>query len=171
MKKIVIWLNVVLSVLLCVCNYDYLGARQYTTKAFCSGIFAVLGAVNALYVLVRGGKRAFALVMAAGLGLAMQADIIINSQFVKGAAVFAAGHVCYFAAQCLLQRPRWKDLIWIAALFLSGAVYLLLDPKLVFVPSSLQWVCVGYAFVISLMTGKAMANFAREQNWLTGAES
>ena len=98
MKKIVIWLNVVLIVLLCVCNYDYLGARQYTTKAFCSGIFAVLGAVNALYVLVRGGKRAFALAMAAGLLLAMQADIIINSQFVKGAAVFAAGHVCYFAA-------------------------------------------------------------------------
>ncbi len=168
MKKTVMWLNVLLIALLCVCNYDYLGDREYTTKAFCSGIFAVLGAVNALYVLIRGGKRLFAVVMAAGLYLAMQADIVINGHFVRGASLFAAGHLCYLAAYCLLVRPRWKDLIWVFLLLIPSAMYLILDRKLVFIPSTLRWVCVGYAAVISMMTGKAFSNFLREKSWLTG---
>jgi len=168
MKKTVIGLNALLIVLLCVSNYDYLGQRDYVTKAFCSGIFAALGAVNALYVLIRGGKRMFAVVMGAGLVLAMQADIAINGNFVRGASLFAAGHLCYLAAYCLLQRPGWQDFGWGLLLFAACAAYLLLDPKLRFRPASLQWVCVGYAFIISLMAGKAFGNFVREKSWLTG---
>ncbi len=168
MKKIVIWLNVLLIIALCASNYDYLGDREYVTKAFCSGLFAALGAVNALYVLIRGGKRLFAVVMAVGLALAMQADIAINGNFVRGASLFAAGHLCYFVGYCLLKRPRWKDLLPVAAVFIPSALFLMLDPQLRFRPSSLQWVCVGYAFIISLMTGKAFANFLRGRSWLTG---
>jgi len=168
MKKIVIWLNVLLMIALCVCNYDYLGNREYATKTLCSGLFAALGAVNALYVLMQGGKRLFAVVMAVGLALAMQADIVIGRHFVRGAALFAAGHLCYLAAYCLLKHPQWKDFLWMAAVFIPSALYLMLDPKLRFRPASLQWVCVGYALIISLMTGKAFANFLKERSWLTG---
>lgn len=168
MKKLMIGINALLIAALCVSNYFYLSPGPGPSKAFCSGLFAALGAANALYVLIRGGRRLFAVVMAVGLGLAMQADIAINGHFVKGAALFAAGHLCYFAGYCLLKMPQWKDFLWVAVLFIPSAFYLILDRKLVFIPAVLRWVCVGYAFIISLMTGKAFANFLRERSWLTG---
>ena len=168
MKKMMIGINALLIVGLCVSNYDYLGAKEFATKAFCSGLFAALGALNAAYVLVRGGKRLFAVIMAAGLVLAMQADIAIGKSFVKGAGLFAAGHLCFFSAGCMLRKPCRKDGLWILALAATSAAYLLLDAKLVFWPSALRWVCVGYVAVISLMTGKAIANFVHERGWITG---
>lgn len=168
MKKTVIWLNVLLIAALCAANYVYLSPGKGVSKAFCSGLFAALGAVNAVYVLVRGGKRLFAVVMALGLVLAMAGDLRIGPSFVQGAALFAAGHVCYLLGYHLLLKPSWKDWLWGILVFVPSAAYLLLSRKLVFIPSYFQWVCVGYALIISLMTGKALSNAVRRPCWLTG---
>lgn len=88
--KLVIWLNVLLIVTLCTANYIYLTPGECASKTFCSGCFAALGAVNALYVLIRGGERLFSVVMALGLLLAMGGDLRIGPSFMQGAALFAA---------------------------------------------------------------------------------
>ena len=168
LKRLIFALNAAIIAVLGFATYSLLAPGPGATKAFCSGCFAVLGAVNALYVLLRGGKRLFAVVMALGLALAMQADIAINGNFVKGAALFALAHLCYLAGYCLLVPPRWKDSLWSLALLVPAALYLLCDPGLHFRPASLRRVCMGYAAVISLMTGQAAANLFRQRSVLTG---
>ena len=168
LKRVTIVLNAVIVAVLGFSTWSLLAPGPGATKAFCSGCFAVLGTVNTLYVLLRGGKRLFAVMMALGLALAMQADIAINSQFVKGASLFALAHLCYLVGDCLLVKPRWKDGLWALGLLVPAAAYLLCDPGLQFRPSSLRWVCVGYAVVISLMTGKAAANLYRQRSVVTG---
>lgn len=168
MKKLVIWLNVLLIVTLCIANYFYLSPVRGVSKAFCSGIFAALGGVNALYVLIRGGKRLFAVVMALGLLLAMGGDLRIGPSFVQGAALFAAGHICFWLGYQLLTKPRYQDLLWTLLVLIPSAAYLVFSHRLVFSPGWMRWICLGYAVIISLMTGKALSGFCYQPGWLTG---
>jgi len=168
MKKLVIWLNVLLVVTLCTANYFYLSPDGGASKAFCSGCFAALGAVNALYVLIRGGERLFSVVMALGLLLAMGGDLRIGPSFVQGAALFAGGHICFWLGYQLLMKPEWKDWLWTLLLLIPSAAYLVFSRRLVFIPGWMRWVCLGYAVIISLMTGKSLSGFCRQPGWLTG---
>ncbi len=167
-EKTVIVLNALLVATLCVANYFYLSPVRGVSKAFCSGCFAALGVVNLAYVLIRGGHKGFAWAMALGLVLAMGGDLHINQNFVHGAVLFAAGHICYLIGYALLFRFRRQDLLWTLLFFVPGAVYLLTSGRLSFDPAALRWVCLGYALIISLMTGKAIGNFRQQPKVFTG---
>lgn len=168
MKKLVIWLNGLLIATLCIANYFYLSPGGGVSKAFCSGCFAALDVLNARYVFFAGGKRLFAAVMALGLLLAMGGDLRIGSSFVQGAALFAAGHVCFWAGYQLLIKPKWRDLLWALALLIPSAAYVIFSHGLTFEPEWMRWICVGYAVILSLMTGKALSSFVHRPEWLTG---
>ena len=168
MKRYVLFLNAVLAALICYGNYLLLSPEQTGSKLFCSACFAAMGFLNALYVLQNGGRRWFAVVMAAGLVLAAAGDIRINRSFVEGAALFAAGHICFWLSGCILASPSRRDLIGVACVFGPAATYILFGKGVRFAPASMQWVCLGYALVIGLMTGKMFVNFLRTRTLLTG---
>lgn len=169
MKRYVLFLNVLLAGLTCYGNYLLLSPEQSGSKLFCSACFAAMGCLNALYVLQKGGRRGFAAVMAAGLLLAAVGDMRINRSFAEGAALFAAGHVCFWLSGCMLAKPRCQDLWWAACVFVPSAAYIMCGRSLTFAPAYMQGVCLGYALVISLMSGKMFGNFLCSRSWLTGS--
>lgn len=168
MKKTIGIVNWLLIGALCVGNYFYHTIGGLTIKSVCSGIFALTGLVNLCYIAKANRSRlTFAIPMAVGLILAMLGDITIGFDFIVGAAFFAGGHVCYFAAQCVLMKLKKRDLICSGLIFVCAAVFLLLYPGLSFPGNVIKGVCVVYALIISLMAGKAISNFLREKNLLT----
>jgi len=168
MKLYVIILNVVFAALICGGNYLLLSPEQAGSKLFCSACFAAMGCLNAVFVLQNGGRKGFAVVMTAGLLLAAAGDMRINQSFAAGAALFAAGHVCFWLSGCILERLRWQDVLLTACVFVPSAAYILFGKGLTFAPASTQWICLGYALVISLMTGKMLGNFLLRPRPFTG---
>ena len=54
-----------------------------------------------------------------------------------------------------------------AGIFVLAVLIIKLSPNLVFEPAILEWVCLAYALIISLMVGKAVSVFAKERNRFT----
>ena len=168
MKKTFGILNLLLAAAVFVGNYFYLTEGGLTLKTLCSGGFALMGLVNLCYVLLSGRKHLkFALVMSVGLILAMLGDIMIGKDFIIGAALFAGGHVCYFAGQCCFMKLKGSDFIAGGILFIGAGAYLLFCPLLTFPQPMMQWVCLVYALIISLMVGKGISNFLRRKTVVT----
>lgn len=164
-KKLFGILNLLLIATVFVGNYFYLSEFSIFKKAFCSGGFALIGLVNLLYAFLQKTKqKKFCVSMSVGLVLAMLGDIVLNYDFVIGAALFAAGHICYFAAYCFSLKITPKDLVPSAVLFIAAASFILFCPLLEFGEPIMQYVCLVYALVISVMTGKAFSNFLRNKN-------
>ena len=93
-----------------------------------------------------------------GLLVSMAGDIAINYNFIAGAVIFALGHIFYFSAYTKLVKFSAKDLICILILFVPSALFLAFAPIFNFDSSVLPGVCIAYAFIISLMTGKSVSN-------------
>lgn len=104
--------------------------------------------------------------MTMGLILAFIGDIRIDRNFILGAGSFAAGHICFVAAYCLLQRPHLCDLIPSGILFLGSSAFLQFCPLLFFGLPIYKTVCIVYSLIISLMLGKAIGNLIRQRNKL-----
>ena len=167
-KKAMLLLNMVLAALVCWWNYQNLKPGGPDIQALCSAGTVALGLVNLVFALLRRRGRAFCVVMAAGLVLAFLGDRYVSVVFPLGAALFAAGHICYFGAYCCLRKLRWQDLLWGAVIFIGAAAFLLLYPKLWVLKGKLLCICLGYALIISFMTGKAVVLFAGRPSLHTG---
>ena len=167
MKKSFGILNALWLAAMCVGTYCYFTVDDLPMKAICSGGFALLGILNLIYAFKTKAAIKFAAVMASGLIVAMLGDIAIDRNFIVGAALFAGGHICYFCGQCTLIKGGRTDLIAASALFAATASFLLFCPLLAFPDAVMQGVCIGYALLISLMTGKSISNFLRCKNRLT----
>lgn len=162
--------NVAVIATILVLNYFYQSnGFDFTLKCVCSGLFALLGVVNLVYA---GKKKEagmkFRAAMTAGLILAFAGDVLIGYDFIVGAATFALGHICFVAAYCFLQRLSPLDWIASGVLFAVALAFLLLCPLLVFPVPVFKIVCVVYALIICLMLGKAIGNYIRKKNMLTG---
>lgn len=130
--------------------------------------FVLIGLVNFICAVQTKVRLRFPLVMMVGLCISMAADIVISWNFAAGAGLFAAGHICYFAAYCTLKRFRRQDLIPIGAIFCGSAVILLTVPNFDASGEFMKWVCIGYAVFISFMAGKVLSNFHSVRNPVTG---
>ena len=169
MKKIFFVLNAVLIAAISVGNYFFITIGGRDIKAATSAGFVLLGLCNLVYAVIsKCRKPEFCGAMACSFLLSMLGDIVINSDFIIGAALFALGHIAFFAGYCILQRPRKTDFVIIAAIFLPLAVFVIAAPMLVFEEPVLKWVCVIYALIISCMIGKAAGNFTREKTLPNG---
>ena len=140
---------------------------NFTLKCIGSAIFATLGLINLLFALLRKEKNIiFYIIMAGGLIFAMLGDIIINSDFIIGAAVFAIGHIFFVIAYFFENKFHYLDLIISGTLSIATTLIILFLPVLKFDEPILQIVCIIYGIIISFMLGKATSNFINNRNTL-----
>lgn len=140
--------------------YDQRGGQKI--KALNAAVFAALGLINGVYALKL--RRFNPLYMVLALLLGMTADIMLHYSFIGGALIFALGHGLYFTAFCCMEKLRLRDLLPGIVLFIPTELWLLLSPRFRFGSGLMEGICVGYALIISLMLGKALANFMRNRN-------
>lgn len=160
--------NLALMAAVFVGNYFFLTVGGLAVKAVTGAGFVGMGLVNLFCVLVEKSRRAgFHATLAAGLVLAFAGDVLIVFDFVAGAALFAAGHICFFVSFWVLDRPRLLDLAVSGGICLAGACFLLFAPILRFSQGYIRAVCLVYALILSLMVGKAIGNFARRRSPIT----
>ncbi len=169
-QKIFFSINVIFICAIFVLNYFYQSnGFDYTLKCVCSMGFALLGMVNLCYAfLSKQANKRFYIGMATGLFLAMLGDVIINHNFIIGTAVFALGHISFVVAYCFLQRIKWLEIAIGGVVFIGAGAFLLFCPLLSFDEPIFRIVCIIYALIISLMLGKAIADFVRERNAVCG---
>lgn len=168
MRKVVGILNILMIAAVCVGNYFFLTIGGLPIKALCSGIFALLGLVNLCYGFYGKEKNIrFSVAMTVGLILAMLGDIVLCFDFILGASLFAAGHICYFIAYCFLMSFIRKDWLLCGGTAVAVGAFVFFCPLFSFEEPVFRWVCLCYALIISAMLGKAVSNFLSRKNSLT----
>ncbi|MBQ6841186.1 MAG: lysoplasmalogenase [Bacilli bacterium] len=161
--------NLLFFIAICIGNYFYITVGGLLIKSITSALFASLGFINMVYALKQNKKyKKFYLAMSIGLILAMLGDIFLEIEFILGAALFAMGHIGFLIAYCFSQKIRGLDVIISLVFFACVAVFMLYSPIVVFDDPIMKWVCLIYAFVISLMLGKALGNFIKKKDNVTG---
>lgn len=123
------------------------------------------GAVNLIYALKYFPARKLpSITLTIGVFFAMCADIAINLNFIAGAAIFALGHICYFIAYSVMQKPRLSDFITALIIFIPIASFMMFSPLLDFGTIMMKIIGISYALIICIMTGKSIMNFIRIKN-------
>ena len=166
LKNIVLALNCAVILAIFIMNFFYQRDDfNFTLKCVCSVCFACLGLINLGYAIyTKQTNMKFYIIMAIGLVFAMVGDIVINSNFIGGAASFAIGHIFFIVAYCMLKNIKWLEFVISSVVFVAAGAFLVFCPLLEFGSVALKCVCVGYALIISLMFGKAVSNFVYERN-------
>ncbi len=161
MKKINIF-NLIMAILLICADIAYILVGTLLIKSIASLIFVAIGFVNLIYLLkVKKQKSLSAYLLFIGLCFACLGDVFLEIEFIVGAILFAVGHVFYFISYCKLQKFKWKDLIYSAAIFIPSLIIILFVPLFDFGGAVMQVLCCVYAFVISIMVGKSISNYVR----------
>ena len=141
----------------CLVCYDIIGGLWL--KGVTSSWFVILGLVNLFYARKMQLKSyRFPLWIELGLFFGMCADVLLGTQFILGILFFALGHVCYLIAFYALEKPRWKDLIFIfpiavvSVFVVTGTPYIQIEDQLI------KKLLLGYAVIIACMLGKSISN-------------
>lgn len=164
-KEYILFANLVLALLIWVGDCLYLRYNRLWIKSVTSGLFVAIGVVNLVYsILTKNKNIKFPIMMLTGLAFAMLGDVILEIQFIVGAALFAIGHVFFFVAYAVVERLRWSDMIYGLCILVPSVLLITLAPFFDFGGVLMEIVCVVYATVISCMVGKAIANFVRVKN-------
>ena len=168
-NTVILAVNLGLALALWIGDGLYIRYGAFSVKIITSILFAVMGAVNLLYIfLARQGNKRFACVLVAGLVLAMLGDIILEIHFIAGAVLFALGHVLFLVSYSFLRKFTFVDFLIGAFIGFLSILFITLAPIFDFSDDiAMEIVCIVYALVISLMVGKAICNFAVDRNWLT----
>lgn len=173
-------LNLVLGILIAIGGlcYDTI-LHNLVMKTIASSCFVLLCGINLAYGMGRvkslgihgrlmiNGRKTFAWIMLTAFLFCLVADIILEIEFMYGALIFAAGHVCFLAAYCRLQPVQAKDFLPSVLIFLFAAPIILFLPIFDFGGMVMQMVCLFYALIISLMLGKAISNYRRHPDAVT----
>ena len=129
-----------------------------------SSIFVLMGVVNLIFaVKLRKKNLKFYISMAMALALCMLGDAMLRIDFVMGAATFATGHLGFLISYYFLQKARKWDFIIGGILFGLVGSFIAFCPLLVFSDAYMKWVSLAYAFIISMMVGKAVSNYLSEK--------
>ena len=167
MKKSAIIINFIMMLLILIGDVFYIVKGTLLIKSITSILFVLLGAINLAFCLkAKTDKLKFCVIMLIGLFSAMLGDILLEIEFIVGAAFFALGHVLFFASYCTLEKFSAKDLIYGCCIFIPCVLFIVLAPMFKFDSVLMEMVCVVYAIIISLMVGKAIANFVKDKSML-----
>ena len=143
----------------------YISLGGLLAKSLTSAMFVLLGAINFIWLFVSKNKSfKFPLIMLVGLVFAMCGDIVLEVEFIVGAVLFAIGHIFYFVAYCFLQKFKWIDLFYGAAIFVPAVIFIVAIPIFDFGGVLMEIVCIVYAIIISCMVGKAISNLVEKKN-------
>lgn len=169
-QKLMLAVNAVIVSAILVMNYFYQSnGFDFTLKCICSASFAVLGVINLIYAfLTKAENKKFYIGMSVGLILAFLGDVLIGYDFIVGAATFALGHVFFVVSYCFIQKMQKLDYLFSGVLFAGCLLFLLFCPLLTFDVPLFRIVCIVYALIISTMLGKAVGNFVRKRDLMTG---
>ncbi len=167
MKKKLLIPNALFIIIEFILIFIYREIGGVVLKGITSGGFVAIGAVNLIYsIMSKKGKLAFPSLIFAGLFSSMLGDVILNYDFIVGAFIFALGHIFYFIAFCKLNRFENRDSIPSMILFIGAAALLTLTPYFDFGSDLMLGICIFYAFIISLMAGKAISAFLKNRSSL-----
>ncbi len=169
-KKLALIGNIIFAVLIMVSAVIFMQyglvnpPSKYISKPIASGLFVLCGAFNLLlvYKFFSTEKNWKAIILVVGLFFAMAGDIVLAYNFVIGAGLFAIGHIFYFIYFSVLYRFTWVDLIIILAVMAFSFT-------IIFTYKGFEWkgmkiVVLAYAFIISIMLGKSIANLIVHRN-------
>ncbi len=158
--------NIIIISALFVLNYFYQSnGFDFALKCVCSTLFALLGVINLIYSLAnKADNKNFYISMAVGVIFAFLGDVLIEYNFIVGAAMFAIGHVCFVSAYCFIQKIQKLDYIVSGALFLVGILFFTFCPSFAFGSETIRMVAIIYTLILSTMLGKAVGNLIREKN-------
>ena len=164
-KKIFFTVSLILIVLIIIGDIFYVINGELWLKSITSAGFVLLGATCLTQTLMNKNKnKKFPIIMVIGLFFAMLGDIILNIQFISGAALFAIGHIFYFISYCFLMKFKWTDLIYGAIIFVISCLFITLAPIFDFDGVLMEVVCVIYALIISFMVGKSISNIIQKKD-------
>ncbi len=136
-------------------------------KSITSAMFVITGAINLAFAIkLKTNKLKFSIILFIGLVFAMLGDILLEIEFIVGAAFFALGHVFFFISYCTLIKFKFKDLIYGICIFVPSMLFILFAPMFKNTEVLMKVVCVVYALIISLMVGKSVSNFVKERSSL-----
>lgn len=142
--------------------------NPYLWKVFASLTFFIGGLVNLFYVVAHKSElknnNSFKYIMIVGLFFAMLGDILLIDYFVIGAGLFAVGHIWFFIAYCTLEKIKLRDILYAITIFAFALAVELLIP--IFDYDGMTMLVIIYAFVISIMLGKAISNYIGKRNSL-----
>lgn len=131
-------------------------SRNIVYKILASISFVTAGILNYFYECET--SNAFARLLLWGLICGLIGDVGILIDFRLGALCFAIGHILYYFSFCKLNPVSVKGILPVAfCLILSIAVVLLALPSET--SALMRAICLIYACIISLMTGKTVSIF------------
>ena len=98
--KAIYCVNIILTLIVLIGNYFYQDQGfYYPLKMLCSASFGLMGILNFIYMLhSKTTNRKLLLFLLLGILFSWGGDIVLNIDFVSGAAVFALGHVFFVIA-------------------------------------------------------------------------
>ena len=152
--------NAAFFVLILLFGILYFSSKYWAERGMQNALKAcasILFVCCSLYNLLTGGCRSAGCcrLLFAGQVFACAGDIGLNYDFVVGAALFAMGHILFFAAFCALEAPTFRSAAAIGVIAAASFCLLALYDGFDFRGFDLV-VCV-YAAVISCMLGKAVS--------------
>lgn len=156
--------NLAVALLVCMGDCVYVRYSYLWIKSITSALFVVIGIINLIYAVLNKLDREslkFPILMLTGLTFAMLGDVILEVEFIVGAALFAVGHVFFFVSYMMIEKFKWTDLIYGSCILIPSVLLITLAPIFDFGGILMEIVVFIYAMVISCMVGKAVANFVR----------
>lgn len=142
--------------------YQIVGGK--TVQLSTSSMFVLMGVVNLIFAVKHRKKNLkFYISMAMALALCMLGDAMLRIDFVLGAATFATGHLGFLISYYFLQKAKKWDFIIGGILFGLVGSFIGFCPLLVFSDAYMKWVSLAYAFIISMMVGKAVSNYMSDK--------
>lgn len=150
----------------CLIYYDYQGGLWL--KGVTSAWFFIHGLINLLYarkIKLIGFKVLY--ILEFGLFLGMVADVLLGIEFMIGVVAFALGHVFYIIAFNLIEKPRFKDLIFVIPICAISIFVVIGTPYITVEDPIMKKVLIAYAIIISWMLGKAISNFIAKRSRFT----
>lgn len=167
LNKVLLGIGLVLVLAILAGDVCYIVLGTLIAKSLTSACFVILGVVCFVYAyLNKLEDKKFRIALLVGLVMAMLGDILLEIEFVVGAAFFALGHVCFFISYCFLAKLKWKDFLFGAIIFVPSVLFITLAPIFDFGGVLMEVVCVVYAIIISCMVGKSISNLVQARNVL-----
>ena len=161
MKKFFLVYNIIFALLILIFDIIYMNVGGLFLKGFTSSLFVLLGLGNLIYAIKTKNDVKFPIIMTIALIFAMIGDIVLNIHFISGALIFAIGHIFYFISYIRFIPIKKTDLIVSWIIFLISASVIIFVPLFEF-EGIMQYICLFYALIISLMLGKAISNLINE---------
>lgn len=147
---------------------SHTNTTRILVKGITSGLFVIVGIVNTIYAGLKNRQYIkFALILLVGLIFSMLGDIFLEIYFIIGAGLFGLGHIFFLISYCFISKFRFRDMIYGVLFFLPALLILLFVPIFDFGSTLMLMVCIAYAFVISMMLGKALSNHIAVHSVLT----